>query len=270
MDSRVPLDRAGIAEALARVPDHPRSVDTRGMLLSGRATVHAAPGADLSRSGFVVIVPDVSLAAVVGAAPGDVIRAAVGGLSGDVNVLAQTEDAASVAGVLDRWVRRTAVIHVLPGIMPWESDDDPAARIFTRERAPRLDHLPDGLRRELADALQGRPTARFVPGHLPPSAKPPPSSTTVPVGAVWAERQPVAFCYPVWQTETWWDLSIDTLADYRKRGFGARAAMALIRHMRRGGRAPVWGALDTNAPSRALAARLGFIESAGIAVFSER
>ena len=42
----------------------------------------------------------------------------------------------------------------------------------------------------------------------------------------------------------------------------------MIRYMRRGGRAPVWGALDTNVGSRMLAAKLGFVENAGIAVFT--
>lgn len=270
MEPRSPADRARLAAALARVPDEPRRVDVRGMLLSGRAIVHADAEADLSRAGFIVVVPDVSLAAIVGAPDEREIRAAVRGLAGDVNVLAQTEDAAHVAHALGGWKRRTAIIHVLPGVMAWEAEDDPDARVFTRERAPRLDHVPDALRRELLDALNGRTTARFVPGALPARVSVATEAVSVPVGAVWADRLPVAFCYPVWQTERWWDVSIDTLAEFRQRGFGARAARALIRHMRRGGRAPVWGALDTNAPSRALAARLGFIESAGLAVFSDR
>ena len=90
------------------------------------------------------------------------------------------------------------------------------------------------------------------------------------MAAVWADGRPVSFCYPVWQTETRWDVSIDTLAPYRGRGLGARAARTLIRHMRGIGRAPVWGALESNAASRALAARLGFLEAGGIAVFAAR
>jgi hypothetical protein len=270
MEPRSPADPDRLTAALARVPDDPRWVDTRGMLLSGRAILHAQPNADLTRDGFMVVVPDVSLAAVVGRPSADDMRVAVGSLAGDVNVLAQKDDAAAVSAALDGWKRRTAIIHVLPETMPWERDDDPDTRVFTRERAPRLDHVPDSLRRELVDALRGRTTARFVPGALPAVAATATVAATVPVAAVWADRLPVSFCYPVWQTERWWDVSIDTLEGYRTRGFGARAAKGLIRHMRRGGRAPVWGALDSNAPSRALAARLGFIESAGIAVFSER
>jgi RimJ/RimL family protein N-acetyltransferase len=267
MDERTPAAGNRLAAALARVPDQPRWVDTRGMLLSGRAVVHAAPGSDLSRDGFLIAVPDASLASIVGAPSPDEIRNVVGLLRGDVNLLAQNEDAAVVVDALRNWKRRTAIIHVLPGVMKWEAEADPGARVFNRETAPALDHLADHLRHELLDALRGRTTARFVPGALPESGEIR-CGSSVPMAAVWADRRPVAFCYPVWQTETHWDVSIDTLEEYRKRGLGARAARALIRHMRASGRAPVWGALDTNAASRALAARLGFIETAGLAVFT--
>ena len=269
MDRRTPLDHARLTAALSRVPDEPRWVDTRGMLLSGRATVHAAPGADLARDSFAVVVADASLAGVVGDPSSLELGALVRSMRGDVNVLAQNEDSVGVGATLGGWKRRAAILHVLPGAMDWESQDDPSARVFTRETAPRLDHVDEGLRREIVDALAGRTTARFVPGALPEAIRIT-SAVTVPVGAVWAERFPVAFCYPVWQTETWWDVSIDTLREYRKRGYGGRAARALIRHMLGQGRAPVWGALETNAASRALAARLGFIEAAGIAVFTAR
>lgn len=78
-----------------------------------------------------------------------------------------------------------------------------------------------------------------------------------------------SFCYPAWQTETLWDVSIETLEPYRRLGLGARAARTLIRHMRLTGRAPAWGALETNSGSRARAARLGFLEAGGVAVFTE-
>jgi RimJ/RimL family protein N-acetyltransferase len=267
MDRGAAANRVRIEAALGRVPDRPRWVDTRGMLLSGRAHVHAAPSADLAREGFLVVAPDASLAAIVGHPPPEVIREAVSALPGDVNLLAQSEDAGAASAALPDWRRRTAILHVLPGVMPWEAEEDPAARVFNRENAPSLDHVPEHLRLELLDALGGRTLARFVPGATPASALDL-ARRMVPMAAVWAERRPVAFCYPVWQTETLWDVSIDTLDAHRQRGYGARAARALIRYMRAHGRAPVWGALDTNTASRTLAARLGFIEAAGLAVFT--
>jgi GNAT superfamily N-acetyltransferase len=153
------------------------------------------------------------------------------------------------------------------GVPPWESAADPATCVFRRANAPRLDHVPEPLRGELRDALDGRTTARFVDGSFP-RATIATGAVDVPMAAAWAGSVPVAFCYPVWQTERWWDLSIDTLDAYRRQGYAQRAARALIRYMRGTGRAPVWGALERNTASRALAARLGFIEAGGIAVFT--
>ena len=258
-------DPAALAAALAVVPDVPRWVDTRGMLLSGRATVRVAPGSTVA-AGFVATARDLALASVVGHPPVEVIRSAVTALTGDVNLLSPDSAAGLVRDAFPLWRRRTAILHVLPGVTEWEEEQDRDARVFTRETAPRFDHVPAPLGGELAAALDGRTVSRFVPGELPRAAAVP--GTFVPMAAVWTDGRPVAFCYPVWQTERWWDVSIDTLEPYRGRGFGACAARAMIRHMRAGGRAPVWGALDTNAASRALAAKLGFIETAGIAVFT--
>jgi hypothetical protein len=259
-------DRARIAAALQRVPDDPRWVDTRGMLLSGRAIVRAPDDADLRRDGFLVIAADVSLVGVVGAPAGADVRAVVGSLAGDVNLLAQSEDAAAIARALPSWTRQTAILHVLPRETAWAHAEEPGARIFTRETAPSLDHVPEPLRIELLDALRGRTTSRFVHGELPHAVRP--AGARLPMAAVWADRLPVAFCYPVWQTERYWDVAIDTIDGYRNRGYGARAARAMIRHMWQSGRSPVWGALETNRASRALADRLGFIETAGVAVFT--
>jgi GNAT superfamily N-acetyltransferase len=263
MVERTPADTSLVALALTRVSDLPQWIDTRGMLLSGRAMVVAPPGSD----GLVVVVPDLALASIVGRPPAQGIADVLATLSGDVNVLAQMEDADHVARALDGWRRQRAIIHVLPGVMPWEEEADPHTRVFTRQSAPRFTHVPEALRRELLDALKGRTVSRFVPGALP-RAGAMVSRLTVPMAAVWADGRPVSFCYPVWQTETRWDVSIATLAPYRRLGLGARAARTLIRYMRETGRAPVWGALETNTASRTLAARLGFLEAAGIAVFT--
>jgi hypothetical protein len=267
MVQRTPGDRALLAFALTRVPDLPQWVDTRGMLLSGRATVIAPPRADGAVDDVIVVVPDLALASIAGRPPAAAIASVIGSLSGDVNVLAQMEDADHVGRALGGWRRQRAIIHVLPGAMAWETAVDPHARVFTRRTAPRFNHVPEQLRRELIAALEGRTVSRFVPGALP-QARAFVSELTVPMAAVWADGRPVSFCYPVWQTETRWDVSIETLAPYRRCGLGGRAARTLIRHMRATGREPVWGSLETNIASRALAARLGFLEAAGISVFT--
>lgn len=263
MVERAPGGASPLALALTRVPDAPRWIDTRGMLLSGRATVFAADAS----GGFVAAVPDAALASIVGRPPAGIVRQALAALRGDVNLLAQMEDADYTASLVAGWRRQRALIHVLADGIRWEDESDRGAQVFTRETAPAFDHVPDPLRRELRDALNGRTISRFVPGIVP-EAPPIAARAVVPMAAAWADGRPVAFCYPVWQTETLWDVSIETLPAYRRRGLGAKAARRLIRHLRHAGRSPVWGALETNAASRRLAARLGFLETAGLAVFT--
>jgi len=263
-----PADPSALAAALTRVPDVPHWVDTRGMLESGRAEVWFAHSADTARDGFVVTMPDRALASVVGPAPGTLIEATIDQLAGDVNVLAHDDAGDTVASVLPGWRRQTAIIHALPGRMPWEREVDETTRIFYLDNAPPLDHVPERLRLELEAALKGRPTTRFVEGVVP-TRQDADAGVLVPVAAAWHAGLPVSFCYPVLQTASLWDVSIDTLEEYRGLGLARRAARALVRQMRRLGKAPVWGALSSNHASLALARRLGFEEAGRLAVFDQ-
>jgi predicted GNAT family acetyltransferase len=78
---------------------------------------------------------------------------------------------------------------------------------------------------------------------------------------------PVSFCYVAAETESLWDVSIDTLAGHRRRGYAALCAAYLIEHMCEKGKRPVWGAVESNAPSLGLAAKLGFVPVDRVFVF---
>ncbi len=254
--------------ALARVPDLPQWVDTRGMLLTGRAVLSFPRPPRFSSDGFVVELASRALMSVVGGPPAGLIAERAQGLHGDVNVLCASDGVAVVREALPRWVQRRVRLQALPGVMGWEEAADPDVSVFTLGNAPPLGHVPEALRAELADALEGRPTARFVPGVLPPPQLSDLSPTPVPVAAAWSDGRPVAFCYPVLQTETLWDVSVDTLPDYRGRGLAGRAARAMIRRMRASGKAPVWGALEINTASLSVARQLGFEPAGELAVFA--
>jgi hypothetical protein len=257
-----PLERA-----LSRVPDVPGRVDVRGMLLSGKAEVRIEAGADPAHDGFIVLLPARSLASVIGRPPCTAIAAAIGEVSGDVNVLCEVENSGAVEACLRGWTRQTALIHTWSGAIDWDPGAETGTTIFSEADAPDLSHVPDHLRTELTEALSGRPRVRFVAGELPPRGNLS-LVTGLEMCAAWQDGLPVAFCYPVVQTETLWDVSIDTLEGYRHRGLGTRAARRMITRLREFGKWPVWGALESNQASRALAARLGFIEADRLTVFS--
>jgi RimJ/RimL family protein N-acetyltransferase len=255
------------AWALARVPDVPRWIDTRGMLLSGAADVRFAAGANPARDGFVVLFSPRALMAVVGRPPADLIVSAAGDLPGSVNVLCPMDRIRHVAACLPGWQTQTAVIHSWAGLLARDARDEDATTIFRGTNAPDLSHVPEALRAELRAALSGRPSVRFSGGQIP-AGEAGPLAPDLEMSAAWADGLPVSFCYPVVQTETLWDVSIDTLEAYRGRGLGGVAARPMIRRMLQRGKQPVWGALESNLPSRRLAARLGFVEADRISVLT--
>jgi hypothetical protein len=269
--------RVVIATALERVPDDPWRIDTRGMLLSGRAEVKFASTPESVADGFVVCMPDAALVSIVGRPPRALIRDTVEDLDGDVNVLCQPADAAHVESALPAWARTIAILHALPAHPAWADGRETDTRIFHKGDAPSLTHVPARLRQELMDALRGRTTSRFVPGALPapnpiqgPIPDLPPPLEPMAIAASWSAGRAVAFCYPVLRTESWWDISIETLEAYRRQGHAGRAVRAMTRHMWQTGRSPVWGATATNTPSLMLARSLGFQEVGRLSVFTPR
>lgn len=230
-------------EDLARtLPDTAGWVDIRGLLLSGRCRLHSDAAGHAARS------TRTPLAAAVGRpGPATLGRALQGG-GPDLRLLARPEDAAAVAAALAAvqpgWTTGGAVLHRLP---PGVELSGPTAgvRLLGPEDGGLVARLPAGLREEIAEALTFAPTAaELVEGRI------------------------AAVCYAALETETLWDISIDTVEEFRRRGLAARAVAFLARVMRERGKQPVWGAEETNAASLALAARLGFEPVDRLAVFA--
>lgn len=108
-------------------------------------------------------------------------------------------------------------------------------RLLAADEIGNLKHLPTNLQTELAIA-----------------------SDSCPIAATIADGIPVSFCYAV-QTETLWDISIETSAKHRNRGCAALCVAYMVECIRQKGKQPVWGAEESNLPSMRLAAKLGFV-----------
>ena len=229
----------------AALPDEPRWLETRAMLASSGAIV---TGGNSVASGFVVRVVRgaVSAVAVVGQPPPESIAEGVAGTTELTPVLAQPADAPHVEQALrghdSGWTGERAILHLRD---TRASVAVPAADVRLLSRSDSLDHLPAGLRHEMTHA-----------------------QSFAPVAVVVVDRRPVSFCYPVWTTARLWDVSIDTLDAFRGRSLGAAAVLFMTEVMRRSGREPVWGALESNQASLRLGAKLGFKPVGEIAVFS--
>jgi predicted GNAT family acetyltransferase len=78
------------------------------------------------------------------------------------------------------------------------------------------------------------------------------------VGATFVDGKGVSFCTAQSETETLWDIGIETLEEQRGRGYASLIVAYMIDQLGRRGKRPVWGAEETNVPSMRLASRLGF------------
>jgi ribosomal protein S18 acetylase RimI-like enzyme len=74
------------------------------------------------------------------------------------------------------------------------------------------------------------------------------------------DEQPVAFAWAPLKSEHWFDLHVETMPAFRRRGLGRNVVRAVIAHERNEGRSPVWGAAASNTAAVALGRSLGFTD----------
>jgi hypothetical protein len=183
------------------------------------------------------------LAVVVGELRETLIRRAAGVAA---EILAAPEHADWVTAALPDWTAESATLHVLPDFDRLPEPEPGRVRLLDPSELSAIPDLPDSLRDELGvEAAAGSPIA-----------------------AACVDQRPVAFCHAAAITETLWDVSIETLEPYRRRGLAAQCAAYLMRGLAEDDKRPVWGAAESNAPSALLATKLGFRAVDSLVVFA--
>lgn len=222
---------------LSRLPDQPLWVETRDLLMCKNTRVIEHP----DHSGFVVWSAQRGIASVVGSPEPDALALAASEVS---ELLAFADNIDQLRPLLPDFDAEAATIFSAPHRLP-----DPPPHHCREIRLSEIaaqDHLPETLLAELAD---------FV-------------DDSVPLVAAFDGNRAVAFAYVASETESLWDVSIDTIESHRRRGYAAAAVLHLIRTMKARGKSAVWGALDSNPASANLARRLGFVENSRIWVLA--
>lgn len=224
---------------LSRVPDLPRWVETRDLLLWEGSRLLENP----SRSGFVVWSAEDGLGAVVG----EPERRALEEVAGEVpELLAFPDNIDRVRCLLPDYEAEVATVFSAPDTLP-PAPPHRCRKVSLSEIAAQH-HLPDDLLAELsAVADEGVSVVAAFDGVLP-----------------------VAFSYVASETESLWDVSIDTIPSHRRQGYAGAAVLHLMRIMGEKGKSAVWGALETNQASAKLARRLGFTENDRLWVLTRR
>ena len=230
------------------------------MLLSGACELFGADeGVDLS---FVSFSAFMRVTSVVGHPPATAIETGAGRLDADGDVLANEDNLQHVLAALPGWTASPATLHLLADssrlpALEWMGPGGLHARRF----------LPLHDLRNRSDAPTYEVHARFVSGGevseiegasrtlLQEVQR---AALTGRVAATFANKTPVSFCDASSETETLWDIGIETLEAHRNQGYAALAVAYMIDQMGRRGKRPVWGAEESNIPSMRLANKLGF------------
>jgi len=226
------------------LPDIPRYIETRSMLLNRRGTLFGFNEAEAEnyavcnrQTGLIVVIGKPSVAAI----PEAVAHRAKPGA-----VLAFDDNFSFAGEALSDWHSEKAILHLPDGMLNLPDAPKEAVRFLTRNEVVALQGLPSDLHEELIIE------AEFTQ-----------------IAATMVDCKPVAFCYAGAITESLWDVSIDTLEGYRHRGYAALCVAFLARHFYQQGKQPVWGALETNQASLKLAKKLDFKAVDSLFVFEE-
>lgn len=222
----------GIREQiLAAIPDAPRWIEARAIVLSGRCRIIGPP------EGCYVRDTEVPVATLVGAPSEELLREATGAETGYVDLVFQDEHRELVESALPDWTMVPVWMHRLePGATGWRDEDTSAVRLLERDEAAFFSRLPPpDWEESMTSALRhAHVAARFVDG------------------------EPVSFASVNFESESFWDVAIVTVEGRRRQSHAAATSAYLIQMMMERGREPVWGATETNEGSLRTAARLGF------------
>ena len=228
------------------LPDIPQWVEVRSMLLHGQARL-IGPVVS-SPPTFVVLHTEGDQAVAVGRASRAAILEAA--TTAD-EILTASEDASWVADALPEWKVESALLFRRPVDSVLPKVPTGAARFLTAREVADLTDAPDSL---LPPSLRDDLRSAHAEG--------------MPIAVAFDEGSAAAFCYAGSITETLWDISIDTLEPYRRRGHAMNAVSFLVEYYASLDKQPVWGALFSNRASQSLAARLGFAVVGSLSVFN--
>lgn len=239
------LDHDLVSKLLASLPDDPLHVEVRG-LLKCRADISLLPDPHAPATHGFLFAPLHGLAIGYGSPP--------------IALLDELRRLANGAGMTGQDVE----LHLpLAAAGTWLASgrvhDLGMNHVQALDAASRLDDVHDAVAHDAA--LITDPSDERL--NTLPAALKLEFESLCPwpiVVAIVAKGRIASIAYAFVETETQFDLSIDTNHPFRREGYGVSCAAALIRHQLHRGKRPVWIANEKNPASLALSSRLGFQE----------
>ncbi len=231
---------ADFEKLASKLPDNQLLLDTRGSLLSRPCELFGQTKED-----FVIRRFDAPLICVFGKPAISAIQKSVSKSVQEVEVLTYQESLVQVSSALNDWPKEAAIIHEFSNPPDMKKEIDGQVRLADEDELSWVrDDFPE-LAKELLDAAPHSPIAAFF-----------------------VENRPVSFCFSTCESESLWDVSIETLPNYQRKGFAECCARFMIRYMLKKGKQPSWGALESNISSLNLAQKLGFVPVGELFLFS--
>lgn len=221
------------SKIIQELPDIPRWIYARWIVLTGEGRVYARDGFETTAS--IIQHPTNGLTCVIGQPDADLVLRAIEAGGDQLRILTSVENYRYIENILPGWELSPVYIHILPHKLQKVTTHHYPVRFLDADELSTAQHVPDELKSELMDAM-----------------------LRSPIAALFVDGNPVSFCYVAAETETLWDISIDTLAKYRNKGYAAQAATYTINFMHKKGKRPIWGAEESNPASIKLAQKLGF------------
>lgn len=219
----------------------PRWVEARDLLLSGDCEIFGLQ--EKPTLSLVLRDSDAESVFVIGTPAVAAVHAAIQGIAHKGSAIAPQEEAIWLAQALPEWTRTRVILHTLR--------DPQRLPIASVGKVAFLD----------PNTLDQFSMAPELLGELKSGAE------YSLIAATFVDKQPVSFCYVASETESLWDISIDTLSGSRRKGYAALCVAHMIRHMQAQGKQPVWQAVEENPASWRLAQKLGFVPVDELALF---
>ncbi|GEM_PF-680494 len=248
--AQMPVNHQIVLDCL---PDIPRWIEARSMLLNGRGMVlafHSDPetGSECSaerraETKGALLQQDIGLGVVIGKPDMDLIFQ-LSELADEI--ICPIENAVHCAKALNGWSKEAATIFLRDDQIPLPQLATSHQRVLRTGELTEIDDLPELLFEELEEEQQAG----------------------TKIYCATEDDRPLAFCYPGSLSETYWDISIDTLEAHRREGHATRSVIYAINQMEKQHRKPAWAAVDSNTGSRAMAGSLGFTSIDRLMVFT--
>jgi GNAT superfamily N-acetyltransferase len=217
-----------LLDALAT--DIGRHVEARSAIIGNRARLFG-----LSERGVAVLEPATQGLSIVGDVAPEALAEAVRAVGEDGSLFGDSSLRLDLGG----WTRGIALIY--------EQRTSPAIATGSTRLVDAHELRAFDLPADLAGELTA--VARYAP-----------------IAATFVDGRPVSLCSAT-ETETLFDIGIDTLEGYRGRGYAVQCAAFMIAHERAHGRRPVWGAMENNRASQRVAEKLDFVPIDRLAVW---